>query len=555
MRFLIDFKQNITQQQVDDYFSQNACTLVKTYNAFDKVFLVDCDNTPPTNELIEFVVCDDDVELKAHEMHVGTAISNYDKSQTIVPTDEQWWMTYSIEGVEDITQPNISVPRRGKNVNVYLVDSGINNTHPEFANANIVLLHSFNNDFNDYNGHGTALASAIVGDKCGLADVNLKVVKIFQDGVPVRQSHLLDAFDAIYNDMTASNLMSIINMSWQIDKNPYVDSKVLALIAHGATCVVAAGNSGLPIGDVSPACVPGVIVVGSYNKNFQPSDFSQYTMDQLVSSSGTTNHGALSVWGPGENIYCADKNGGYRYVSGTSVAAAIHSAAVAYNFSFILNSSDEIPASMRQNGNAVARNWSNTWSIGKYKILDLSDPKYSNSVNYVTTYHIGQYDQDDNDFYTRSKINEATFDNALTGIILATPWVYDKAEVIEGSLPTGATIHNMFMEWTPNNICGEDNSKVFTFKLRLYTKDNKTFDSDVTLTVLNQKYTNIDLSQPTGDPTIDSFQLNALCDSAFFLAECFSSLCTAFSGTCKCCEDDPKAGICFVCICSNQACP
>jgi hypothetical protein len=560
MKFLIDFKADVTQEQIDSYFNTNQCDVIKVYNAFEKVYLVTCDKLPQTTDIIEFVVQDDDVPLIAHEIYTNNGLSNFSQSIDLVPTDNQWWMTYSIEGVQDVTAPNINIPKRGKNVNIYLVDSGIDISHEEFSDAQISLLHSFTpDDFTDSNGHGTSLASVMVGKTCGLSDSHLKVVKIFQNEVPLFQSQLLEAFDAIYNDMVAnSNVLPIINMSWQISHNPYINSKVMKLMDHGAICVVAAGNSGNPISDVTPACVPGVIVIGSYDKDFKPSSFSQYTMEDLVSSPDSTNHGKLSGWAPGENIYSASIKGGYRLASGTSISAAIHTSALAYNFSYMLDTNGKLVESFYRDSNYIVKNLINGMSLSKYRILDLSDSKYAGSANYTTAYRIGDYHMDDNDVY-RLPPNSifGIYDNTFDTMVLGAPWIYDKIEITYGNLPDNYYVENTFIHIKPNNVCGDKKYVTYYFTIKLYNKEILLHQSDATLNVFNENLKNIDvthMSEPTQDPELDIL-LSGSCDSATTLADCSNSLCFTFTGFCKACGAIPKYGYFDVCVCSTAQCP
>lgn len=560
MKFLIDFKANVTLEQINYYLNTNQCDVIKIYNAFEKVYLVNCDSIPATTDIIEFVVRDDDVPLVAHEIYTNNGLNNFSQSIDLVPTDNQWWMTYSIEGVEDVTAPNISIPKRGKNVNIYLVDSGIDMSHEEFFGSQISLLHSFTpDDFTDRNGHGTALASVMVGKTCGLSDSHLKVVKIFENEVPLFQSQLLEAFDAIYNDMVANpNVLPIINMSWQISHNPYINSKVIKLMDHGAICVVAAGNTGNPISDVTPACVPGVIVIGSYNKDFKPSTFSQYTMEDLVSSPDSTNHGKLAGWAPGENIYSANIKGGYRLVSGTSISAAIHTSALAYNFSYMLDTNGKLVESFNRESNYMVKSYINHMSLSKYRILDLSDIKYAGSVNYTTAYRIGNYHMDDNDVY-RIPPN-ATFgiyDNTFDTMVLGSPWVYDKIEITNGNLPDNYYLEGTLIHIKPNSVCGDKKYVTYNFSVKLYTKEILRNQSDVTLRVFNENLKAIDImkqSEPTGDPELDIL-LNSTCTSAGTPFECGASLCFSISGYCYACGAIPKYGFLDACVCQGNPCP
>jgi len=56
------------------------------------------------------------------------------------------------------------VTNHGDDVNVYVVDSGIDDTHAEFSHTIVNKLFSYNSDFTPSNGHGTSVASVIAGN-------------------------------------------------------------------------------------------------------------------------------------------------------------------------------------------------------------------------------------------------------------------------------------------------------------------------------------------------------------------------------------------------------
>jgi hypothetical protein len=155
------------------------------------------------------------------------------------------------------------------------------------------------------------------------------------------------------------------------------------MINQGMYVVAAAGNNGMPIGDVTPASIPDVLTIGSFNQNLEPSAFSNYTGGSDISyTANDVNYGALDGWAPGELIWAANKNGGYGYIAGTSAAAAIASAAIAYNVNSILTEDGLINGNITtENINALYKNS----SVFRRDILDLSNPLYSNSVNKCIT--------------------------------------------------------------------------------------------------------------------------------------------------------------------------
>jgi hypothetical protein len=264
------------------------------------------------------------------------------------------------------------------------MDSGIESTHPEFEGVDISYLYTVTpNDYSDHRGHGTSLASVISGKTCGITNAKLKIVKIYENNHQTLQSEILDALDAILSDVPA-NHFALVNCSWVIDKNEWVEYKMREMTQRGIWVICAAGNNGTSIEDVTPASMTEAFTVGAYNQDLLPCDFSDYT-GPLNTSQSHVNHGELDGWAPGENIYAALLNGSYGIISGTSIATAIMTAVGAYNFSDDLYADGAMNEVLR--GIApVGPDGAAARLCSRYDLLDLSDPKYQNSVNRIATY-------------------------------------------------------------------------------------------------------------------------------------------------------------------------
>ncbi len=384
--YLIDFKNNTTAEQVTDYLQSAGATILKEYNAFERLYLVESPTYPSDSLIVEHIIHDDAYEIELlnttiyPNKNVGKIVTDGSIPMiTITNEDKNWWKLYSVRD-PDLDAPEHITNRRGNTTVVYVLDSGIETTHPEFVNADVQNIFSFNGDFTDRKGHGTAIASVIVGETCGLTNASVKSVKIFDPGMPTKQSDMLAALDAIFIDYQTSNKeYHVVNASWIISKNIYIESKIRQLMSHGIFFVAAAGNNGMSIEDVTPASMPELITVGAYNNELKPCDFSNYTGTSGISfTQGMTNYGGLDGWAPGNDIWAAGLNGTYHNVAGTSIAAAIHSGSLAYNLSIGI---DEPIMNMNQYEYYMAH------SFGKSNILYFDDPKYANSNNKITVYY------------------------------------------------------------------------------------------------------------------------------------------------------------------------
>jgi hypothetical protein len=209
---------------------------------------------------------------------------------------------------------------------LYIMDSGIDFTHPEFDFAgcekeNFYTLPAFNGSFADDVGHGTAVASMACGKNLGVAG-NLKLINV-KIGGATHNATLIEvgeAIDAIVARASASPMVTrIVNMSWGVARSSWLDAKVQSLIDLGITVVCAAGNSGISVEDISPAGLDTVITVASMDKYDIPSGFNNIS----PSDAGvTTGYGlSLDIFAPGENVMLAKVGGGYGINSGTSFSA------------------------------------------------------------------------------------------------------------------------------------------------------------------------------------------------------------------------------------------
>lgn len=391
MKFLIDFVNTATDAQIKEYMQINQCTVLKEWDNYDKVFLVEAINPPPLTGLTERVAEEATLEIKPLDIinvnsYYGTHRDpNIEKIVVSTNDTKDWWKNFSY-ATPEFNQPTLELSRLGDNISVYIMDSGIERTHPEFVDANITNLYTVTpGDYNDNEGHGTALSSVIVGKTCGITNAKLKVVKIFDPDHVTLESELLDALDAIINDHV-DNTWSVLNCSWAIPKNEWVEYKLRVLADEGIFIVASSGNEGTSIEDVTPASMIDAITVGAYNKDLKPCDFSNYTGGSLISvSSSGTNHGELDGWAPGEEIWAAGLNGAYGYVAGTSIAAAIVSAITASNIHWWADD-DATKTKGYENifiSTAVVNSTNTIFS--RKDLLELNDPKYSNSTNAIAT--------------------------------------------------------------------------------------------------------------------------------------------------------------------------
>ena len=202
----------------------------------------------------------------------------------------------------------------GKGVNVYILDSGIDETHPEFG-GRAKKVFSTQNVGADCSGHGTHVAGIIGSRNLGVAkEVNLFALQV----IGCRETTNADLIAAL--DYVIKNHVkpAIINMSLgprldvasgRYPRSDPLDRTLSQVINAGISVFAAAGNdanSGACEG--SPAGTQGVITVASIDQSGARSPFS--------------NTGpCVNVFAPGGSIWSLAPGGSFAIKSGTSQSA------------------------------------------------------------------------------------------------------------------------------------------------------------------------------------------------------------------------------------------
>lgn len=207
----------------------------------------------------------------------------------------------------------------GAGVNVYVLDTGIRATHQDFGGRAF-----FAANFADRTGtgeapcesHGTHVAGTIGGRTFGVAkEVTLYDVRVLP---PCGGEGPASAIIAGVDWVTANHVKpAVANMSLAGGAYPPLDDAVRRSVAAGVTYVIAAGNTNVDAGTVSPARVGEALTVGATHDWDARAAFSNYgpAVDLFAPGVGITSAGVASD---------ADSS----TLSGTSMAAP-HAAGVA----------------------------------------------------------------------------------------------------------------------------------------------------------------------------------------------------------------------------------
>jgi subtilisin family serine protease len=245
----------------------------------------------------------------------------------------------------------------GTGVKVYVVDSGVLASHPNFSSrvlpgwsyrADSASVTSYNNANTLYNvnpangiapcapafdgvndgsdvgktdndGHGTHVAGIIGGLYTGVAKaVSIVPVRVLDSCGAGTKTMVLNGLNWILTDHQPGE-KAVVNMSIGFESTATdIDILIKNLLAEGIVVVAASGNEGKSACDATPAGTPGTISVGASMYNDGEPSF--------------TNFGeCVDIFAPGQSILSSWLSNTYELESGTSMAAP-HVAGAAARF-------------------------------------------------------------------------------------------------------------------------------------------------------------------------------------------------------------------------------
>lgn len=237
---------------------------------------------------------------------VVTSSSTYDKYNI----NDEW----AYEETDAVSALDYYKLKAKPNINIAVVDSGINYNHELFKNRIERTKVDFSTDASgdemDKAGHGTKVAGAIA--KSTPSNVKLFAYKIFDKNLKGTSSGVVAALSYIKQ---LKNKPDIINCSFTTGG---LGTEIDELVDMGVTVVASAGNDGKKVYK-QPAIFDSVITVAATN---------QYGYAWSSSSYGS----CVDISAPGVSVYTANfpVNNTYAQFSGTSMAAPLVSAAAAY---------------------------------------------------------------------------------------------------------------------------------------------------------------------------------------------------------------------------------
>lgn len=239
---------------------------------------------------------------------------NYVEADTLVQSMQQVlpWGIDRIDADQSSTQSGNGTGTVN-NVRVYILDNGVDHTHPDL---NVVQRVNFTFSANAATcPHGTRAAgviaakdndSGVVGVIPGAPIIAVKVT--YCEPVFAFASSVIKGVDWVrVNAITPA----VANMSIGGFNNSTLDTAVRNLASSGVFVAVAAGNTSTPACWTSPQRAgthPGVMTVAATTETDSEAGFSSFGQ-------------CVDIWAPGTNIPTTDLGGGIVTSSGTSFSA------------------------------------------------------------------------------------------------------------------------------------------------------------------------------------------------------------------------------------------
>ena len=215
-------------------------------------------------------------------------------------------------GIDRLDQPKLPLDNKyepkgtGKGVTAFIIDTGIDPSHPEFEGRAKIGFDATGGNGQDGHGHGTHVAGTIGSKDYGVAkQVSLVGVKVLNDQGSGTTEDIVKGMDWVAQNHQGP---SVANMSLGGTKDPSLDQAATGLVNKGVFLAVAAGNESQDAENTSPASAEGV--------------FTTAASDNKDGSAQFTNFGkTVEGYAPGVGITSTIPGGGTEAMDGTSMAS------------------------------------------------------------------------------------------------------------------------------------------------------------------------------------------------------------------------------------------
>jgi len=256
-------------------------------------------------------------EAQARQLAADPSVAYVEQDQIFHITDTQQNPTWGLDRIDQRDLPgstSYTYPSTaGTGVTAYIVDTGLDTTHPDFGGRAKSGYDFIDMDSNsaDCHGHGTHVGGTVGSTTYGVAKkVALVGVRVLDCAGYSKGSSITQGLDWVIQN---AQKPAVINMSLGGGASSVLDDAAKKAINAGIITVVAAGNNNGDACQTSPARTPEAITVAASDSADKR---SIWQAGSLESNYGT----CVDIFGPGSNVISTKNGGGTASMGGTSMA-------------------------------------------------------------------------------------------------------------------------------------------------------------------------------------------------------------------------------------------
>ena len=216
--------------------------------------------------------------------------------------------TWGIDRIDQRSRPlsgTYTYTSTGSGVTAYIIDTGIQTSHPQFGGRAAVAYDALGGNGQDCNGHGTHVAGTVGSATYGVAKgVALRAVRVLDCNGSGSTSGVIAGMNWVASHHVAK---SVANMSLGGGYSSSTNSAANSLASSGVFLAVAAGNSSANACNYSPSSAANTTTVAASTSSDARASYSNYGS-------------CVDLYGPGSSITSTWLNGGTNTISGTSMA-------------------------------------------------------------------------------------------------------------------------------------------------------------------------------------------------------------------------------------------
>ncbi|WP_374984403.1 S8 family peptidase [Streptomyces fradiae] len=242
------------------------------------------------------------------ELRRDSRVLSIEEDQRVAATATQTNAPWGLDRIDQRSGRNgtYTYNRNGAGVTAYIIDTGIDTGHADFAGRARNVFDAFGGNGQDCNGHGTHVAGTVGGTTYGVAKgVQLRGVRVLDCQGSGSFSGIIAGFDWVRQNAVKP---AVANASLGGGYSAALNNAATALANSGVHLAVAAGNENQNACNVSPASASGTITVAASDSSDRKASFSNYG-------------NCTDLYAPGVSITSARAGGGSTAMSGTSMAS------------------------------------------------------------------------------------------------------------------------------------------------------------------------------------------------------------------------------------------